>query len=273
MWRIQQTQAILNAPGLTASVDLRRPDDGITNVRHGEMPASGARLLQIRPRRGAHRAALLDAYVRGPDLVASYRPASSESLAIQVYWRFIAFRDLDAVGLELIVSVQTDLLDDDPCSTVGSELPCGELRQAIRSDPVGFASVDLPAELETSTRRQMGIGLFLYRPDATRTAPPSENLSEANLPAGAHPTHTNSRRASALEMVHPADFAAGEFMRRGGSGLVQSQFALFEERLEKGVIRRARMAAVLLACDARDDEPVADQCYRRWLTTETPLSV
>ena len=47
---------------------------------------------------------------------------------------------------------------------------------------------------------------------------------------------------------------------------------LFEERLEKGVIRRAR-ARGLLCLDARDGEAVAGECYRRLLASESPLSV
>jgi hypothetical protein len=67
-----------------------------------------------------------------------------------------------------------------------------------------------------------------------------------------------------LEMVHPADFDHVEFEPGPNPGILRSRFKLFEEHLEKGVIRRARVRG-LLGLDTRDGEAVVGECYRRLL--------
>jgi hypothetical protein len=245
MWRIDQTQASLNAPGLSARVNLQQPDHGLANIGWHETPVSNARLLQVR--RTGIGPRLVDAYVRGADLVAcyDYETPSSGSLAAQVYWRYIEYADLGAAGFELIVSVETELLDDDPCLAFGSELPCSELLQAANEGATDFRRVPVPDTAADEPCRCTGVGLFLHR-------------------LGAGPFRY-------LEMAHPADFFAAEFEQGPAPGILRSRFRLFEERLEKGVIRRAR-ARGLLCQHAQNDEAVAQECYRRLLASESPLA-
>ena len=243
MWRIDQIQASLDAPELSARVNLQQPDDGLINIHWHETPVSNARLLQVRRARSGSGQRLVEAHVRGTDLVAFYKTPSSGSLAAQVYWRYIEYADLGAAGLELIVSVETELLDDEPCLALGSEMPCSELLQAANEDATGFERVPVPGTAADEPCRCTGVGLFLHR------------FGEG--PFGF------------LEMVHPADFFAAEF--EPGPGMVRSRFGLFEERLERGVIRRAR-ARGLLYRPTRDDKAVARECYRRFLASESPLT-
>jgi len=245
MWRIDRNRASVDASGLSARVDLQQPDAGLVDVAWHGNPWCNSRLFQVRQPLSSSGYELLDAYVRGPDLVAVYRTPSNESLATQVYWRFIAYPDLDAAGVELIVSVQTELLDDDPCLTVGSELPCSGILQAIGPGTAGFARVSLPEGATDEPCRCTGTGLFLYG--------------------------LNAGRGSYLEMVHPADFFAGEFERTPESSVLRSRFELFEERLEKGVLRRARSCGLLLG-HTQEAEPTARECYRRWLASDAPLT-
>jgi hypothetical protein len=72
-------------------------------------------------------------------------------------------------------------------------------------------------------------------------------------------------------MVHPADFFAAEFEQGPAPGILRSRFGFFAERLEKGVIRRARARGLLCLC-AEHDEAVAQECYRRLLASESPLT-
>ena len=71
----------------------------------------------------------IDGYVRGSDLVATYEGAAPHALRLQAYWRAIAPGDFSPqlaadvlAAFDLIVSVNTSLLDDDPQSAV-----CGKL--------------------------------------------------------------------------------------------------------------------------------------------------
>jgi hypothetical protein len=245
MWRINQNQASVNASGLSARVNLQQPHSGLVDVVWHGTSWPHSRLFQVRPPRSGSRYDLLDAYVRGRDLVACYRTPSHESLAIQVYWRFIAHPDLDAAGVELIVSVQTELLDDDPCLTVGSELSCCDVLQAGVPITAAFTRVSPVERASSEPCRGTGTGLFLYRLDA--------------------------ERGGYLEMVHPADFFRADFERGSEPDVLRSRFELFEERLEKGVLRRARASGLLLR-RGQDAESVAWECYRRWLVSAAPLT-
>ena len=144
MWRIDQTQASLSASGLSARVNLQQPDLGIADLVWQGTPVAGARLLQVRRPRSDAGQHLVDAYVRGTDLIAVYETRLSGAVATQLYWRYVEHADLCLAGFELIVSVQTELLDDDPALALVSELPCSELFQAAKGDATSFARVPVP---------------------------------------------------------------------------------------------------------------------------------
>jgi hypothetical protein len=246
MWRIDQTQASLSVSGLSARVNLQQPDLGIADLICQGTPLVGARLLQLRRLRSGAGQHLVDAYVRGTDLIAVYETRSSGAVTTQLYWRYVEHADLCLAGFELIVSVQTELLDDDPELALISELPCVELFQAVKADAARLARVPVPETKPDAPCRCTGVGLFLYR--------------FGKAPGGY------------LEMVPPADFDHVEFEPGANPETVCSRFKLFEERLEKGVIRRARVRG-LLGVDPRHGETVAGECYRRLLASESPLSV
>lgn len=246
MWHIDQTQASLSVSGLSARVDLQHPDLGIADIVWQGIPVPGARLLQVRRPRSDVGQYRVDAYVRGTDLIAVYETRESGAVATQLYWRYVEHADLGVAGFELIASVQTELLDDSLASAVISELPCIELVRAANREATCFARICWPETDADRLGRCPGAGLVLYR---------------FGKVSGGY-----------IEMVHPADFRTMEFGPGPHPGLVRSRFELFEERLEKGVIRRAR-ARGLLCRDSDDGEAIATECYRRLLVSESPLSV
>jgi hypothetical protein len=246
MWRIDQTQASLNASGLSARVNLQRPDLGLADLIWQGTPVVGARLLQVRQPQSDAGQHLVDAYVRGADLIAVYETGSSKAVTTHVYWRYVEHADLCLAGFELIVSVQTERMDDAPGLALVSELPCVELFQAIKADPACLARVPVSETAPAEPCRCTGVGVFLYR---------------FGKPPGGY-----------LELVPPADFDHVDFAPGANPETLCSRFTLFEERLEKGVIRRARVRG-LLGLDPRHGEPVAGECYRRLLDSESPLSV
>ncbi len=244
MWRIEGTQASLSGPQLLARVNLRQPHFGLADVAWLDRTLADVRLLQAQlPDAGAGQR-LVEAYVRGQDLIATYEAASEEKSATQMYWRYVEHADLEAAGVELIVSVRTELLDADASLTLGSELACRELVQAVDQDATRFLPAPVAGTPGNRPAHLDGVGLLIHR------------VTDA---------------VSVLEMLHPADFSALELVADAGStGRVRSRFRLFQERLEKGVIRRAR--AQTLLCRPADDEAIARECYLRLRASEAPLT-
>lgn len=99
MWKIQESQAELQLPGLSASLDLGHPEHGVS-ISLGDFPP--VRILAV-VITGIDHFSLDDCYVRSSDLVASY---SAESLRLQIYWR--AIQEASLAGIDTIVSLQTD---------------------------------------------------------------------------------------------------------------------------------------------------------------------
>ena len=146
----------------------------------------------------------------------------------------------------MVVSVQTNLLDADASVSLGNELPCTEVLHLREDGTRSLVATDGSSEPDSLTADQISqSGPLLYR-----------------LIGGA---------CSCVEMVHPTDFLGGQVVRTGADGsLARSAFSLFGERLEKGVIRRARARTLLLP--AEDDEACAVECYRRFVASPSPLT-
>ena len=87
MWCIDRTQASLSASGLSARVNLQRPERGITDIVWQGTSIPGARLLQARRPQSDFTPSLVDAYVRGTDLIAVYESRLGGAVATQLYWR------------------------------------------------------------------------------------------------------------------------------------------------------------------------------------------
>jgi hypothetical protein len=245
MWRIEGLQASLSTPELSARVNLRQPERGLADIEwmHGRL--AGARLLQVPLASAGVEPQLVESYFRRADLVTSYEAAPGRSLATQIHWRYMEHADLGAAGFELIVSVRTELPNVDFCLGIGSELRCREVFQAATPDAIGFTSCGIPSAIRQPSLRLAGVGLLVW--------------------------HLADEAVSYVEMVHPADCSRMEFAAGGWTAeCVRSRFQLFEERLEKGVIRRAR--ARVLLCRREGDEAVARESYLRFLDSESPLT-
>src|SRR6187401_1501822 len=59
-------------------------------------------------------------YIRGCDFVATYARSNDFPVAPQFYWRAALHQEQSAVQVQMILSVQTDLLDSHPEATVSS---------------------------------------------------------------------------------------------------------------------------------------------------------
>lgn len=218
MWELRDQQARWESPDLSATVDLGHPDAGLavahTRLGSARIPLHHIHLGGLKSRGPQWQEPLQDAWTRGDDLFAAYHPRQLHANQLEVYWRIL--RGVSVPAVEWIVSVHTGLLDDLPTTWMRSTLPATHLRWL----PFGPGAT---RELPVTPANPVGPELVgLACGDA-----PGAVLAE--LPGG----------GQYLEAVHPADYSAVEVSAANGGRIIRSR--LFPDRLEKGVIRRARL--------------------------------
>jgi hypothetical protein len=170
-------------------------------------------------------------------LVVRYCPTAAERFSPQVHWRFQAAEQ--AVGVEVIISMQTDLLDSRPMVESASSFSVGQLLGAA-DQGASFRKATEPGRTEWST----AMPVLLFRP------------SDAS--------------SSYIEMAYPPD-VVGFWMQSGeDADRHESGFRLLHEHLEKGVIRRLRVAGWFVPRD--DDCQRASQLFNRLVHSAPPLT-
>jgi hypothetical protein len=193
----------------------------------------------------------IDFYSRGNDLVAIYGDAREHPFRAQIYWRLLPSSRFDSVdgkkqsiaALELILSIQTSLLNSDPALTVETTLAANEVSQLADVDGFGFVDLPIPSAPELADA-QPGAGCFVL-------GPASGSLTY-------------------IEMVHPADFRHSTLERINQNGPVRISHRLFVERLEKGVILRSRIRAIFATADA--NPATIARAYHEFAASDPPLT-
>lgn len=213
MWKLEGTDASLIVDGIVTRLDVAHPEQGFLSS------ASNGRFMQIVPAEmgGAKTLKLVETYARGADLVALYEPLAPHQVQPQVYWRARRDEARQGVGVEMIVSMQTSLLDSNPETVVATGMPIGDVFGSLGEQANVLDRLELthfPLTLSAADNSQRP-GLVVYQPRDTPFA--------------------------YLEMVHPSDFVATQ-VELNKWGETWATTRLFSERLEKGVIRRARIA-------------------------------
>ena len=245
-WFLEPPNARLTLERLSATIDLHRPDLGLSRLNADQNPFAGASLLGLACRaNGAPLGELAESYQRGHDLIAVFRQPPNQAVRVDAVWRAAMESRVAVVrGLvDLIVSVQTDLLDSCPEVVVCSAIPSAEV---LRPTDAGWLKIELDSEVNTTPlriTRDEGPGCLVFRvPDADFTY---------------------------AEMVHPADFQESQLSGSGNVSTRHVSHRLFVERLEKGVILRGRVRGILV--DRRDDLRLAAECYAAFAEAEPPL--
>jgi hypothetical protein len=181
-------------------------------------------------------------YVRECDLVATFTKKQPDQVTPQIYWRTRLHRSPLAVQIEMILSVQTDLLDSMPETTVQS----------------------------------VGVGSRLFHARGLAGEEEVREITAANLgetiPGGTANEHlflfrNESLGLSYAEMVHPSDFVSGRVAPEPPRHVIST---LFPERLEKGVIRRGRVSGWFLP--AENDLAAARVLARQFVNEALPLT-
>lgn len=242
-WQLHEYRARLHLDGLEGQLNLLEPDSGL---RLSPGIGDSLRVFRVElPGVDAQSASeIVEGYIRGNDLVATYSESATRKTRGQVYWRAMPCGELDespAPSLELIASVQTSLLDSDPTLNVRSDLAAGEVFRIVDLDTGRLEKLD-PKPIGTSFGALTGLGCFGFVLVDGRTY---------------------------VEMVHPLDFVESE-LHRASDGRIEIAHRLFRGRLEKGVILRSRVHSFFLPEGA--DLSSALECLRQFAASEPVLT-
>jgi hypothetical protein len=274
VWRFDGRTAALRVGVLSATVDPARPGAGLHDVRVDQCDLVGVSLLGARlapdsakgPVSDSSRVTLRESYVRGLDFIATYPQTPGSIAAEQMYWRAIVPDGESPVcGVEVIASLQTDLLDSHPSFHSTTAIDAIAVCRLGAPESDRFSPIALSNNLPVTCAPETGPGVFLVR------------LAECDY--------------SYVEMIHPGDFrgttisataataAASPRTNEPPQSRAKSDDAvrrvtltsiLFPERLEKGVIRRGRLAGIFVPRER--DEQAAAHFYRQWIASPPPLT-
>lgn len=241
MWTVSFPKATLSAAFGSGALEIDRAGEGLQVSLRGTLPQFTIFRINRRDTENAPSApgSLLDWHIRGADLVATFEPDSG-NVQRSFYWREIdPAAKLPVSGVECIASSQTPLLD---------------------SQPEFLASFDLPTLESFFLGRQNGASRIFSDCEWTSPRTLSERIDCVVVRI--------DREYSVLVAIEPSDYCGLELASKG-SGLSFS-FRLFVDRLEKGVIRRGRMAALVLP--RRYDFEMAHRAMKRFLESPIPLT-
>jgi hypothetical protein len=245
-WKISEGQATLKSATLSASADVRQPARGLQHVVWNQTEIDGELLGLELPDPSPQGTEPSDAYARIDDLVVTFSESPQWQLRTQFYWRYCRKLESIAPAVELIASLQTNLLDAPADVSTRTHLSADETFY-LASDQHSFR------ELARSSRPQ---------------------LITSELSAGCILFRLTSANVSYAEIVHPSDFRETTLEAlpelRVEDPATSCRHRLFGRRLEKGVILRARVLAVLLPQD--DDLRIARHLYRLFAASEPVLT-
>lgn len=237
-WTLNGTHAHLAHARIKASIELAHANVGLTEFSINGATLANTSLLNIVAPSLTSKPPI-DIYVRQQDLVATYEEPDGQRQRLQAYWRVVnSDSEPFTTTLELVVSVQTDLLDSHPAMFASSQFVAAEVSR------FAVAENNEPVLIRRNAVDQAGF--LLIRP--------------------------HDAEASFMQAAHPTDFAGIELSQSDGTFQpVELRHPLFAESLEKGVIRRARIRLAILPRE--NDLALATACYRDFAASEPMLTV
>ncbi|MGD9724243.1 MAG: hypothetical protein AB7O59_23975 [Pirellulales bacterium] len=246
-WHVDNNLARLHFGRLAAQVNLLEPASGLHQLCADAQTLFDCQILRVDvPPVAAAALSRNDYFLRGGDLAVSYGDRPERAMRTQIYWRAAPGQSAGVIAtIELLISVETSLLDSCPRISTSSRLSSGRVfRIAATSD---VASPDIADD----------------RASAIDPAAPVGHVFQFE---------NGGAKFSYAEMVHPDDARSTQvLMPDGGSGRpAELRHELFAERLEKGVILRARVLGVLL--ERTDDARHAAGVFTDFLRAELPLT-
>lgn len=212
-WELRGQVASAQLGEYRVDIDAVNPQAGVRWSTDRKLAFQGNTLQFVPPTSAKGPLQLHEIYVRGRDVVASYDQLPGAEVQPQLYWRLLQHEPLEAIGVELMISMQTSLLHSEPKCHVESSLP-------------GVRTASWDAASKTWRHSEEG---------------PAFHLQLATQGRGCVTWFSAAKEHySYIEVVYPDDVVSQELT----AGNVSSCF--FAEHLEKGVIRRGRIAGWLV---------------------------
>jgi hypothetical protein len=127
VWHLQGAKATVACGPFLAEVDVERPTRGLHNLRLSNDAVDGWLLgVDVANAEATPQQPQLwqpaDVYVRGSDLVVTYREHTAQPFQLQIYWRLLPTTGVEALALEAIVSIQTREWEAYPAISISSAL-------------------------------------------------------------------------------------------------------------------------------------------------------
>jgi hypothetical protein len=245
VWSLDGNSAELTCGHLSGCIDTARPNAGLRNIAIASVQHA-TKLLRVYRADGTDEKSwplpLAETYVRGNDLVASYKPTEDWPFSPQLYWQANSLRAIDGVlaSVSLLVSVQTHLLDTCPQIGVASQLPGGEAFVVSTS------------------------GNSCHRVERFDR---SQNIRSTNEDCCVLSRFPDTA-ISYIEIMPAGDFQKVDLHPEATGAALE--WRLFVEFLEKGVIRRARVHTAVLP--RQNDIELAAACCGAIDRLELPLT-
>ena len=138
-WQLDSGQPFLKCGPLRAMIRTDRLSRGLLDIQWNRERTSD-QPFQLLIGEDGPATRHVETYVRGNDLVTTYE-SDGPLGAPQVYWRAHYDDTLASVGLQVVVSKHTSLLDSYPGSAIDSSLN-GTLFHATSLDPSAFTQIE-----------------------------------------------------------------------------------------------------------------------------------
>lgn len=259
-WTLSGRVAKLSSGEFSAAVDVERPGLGVQSLAWSGRPIAAIRHLlalnELGPRPSDLVRPIEDCYVRGRDLVAVYAESPQHPLRYVLYWRALGEEQLcgAAAGLDIVVSVQTSILDATPAAFLGSDVSAETVFRL--TEPEHIWTPVAPCHLGTA-------------PDAAGGASRGDTLL----------CDLDGSDWSYAEMIHPRDQMPGDELALdhppspdapAAAPLVRTSHRVLGLRLEKGVLLRARLRAILAPRQSARDVALASRA--QFHRAELPLT-
>jgi len=246
-WKLEDSVARLRLPPFHARLDLEHPERGVSNIELDSAAVASDAILGILWFAATTRAAgpPSDCYLRDSDLVATYPETVEHPVRVQIYWRAADHEQhgVSMPGLDVCVSVQTELLDSNPALTVTSHVAAAEVLRLVDPAHAEFALVEqgsTPCSIESEQ------------------APSCVVARLADMDR------------SYVEFAHPQDSSRTTIGLGDSPSTLRIAHEVFHGPLEKGVILRGRLRGLYLP--RQDDLAIAARMYQEFLAQPLPLS-
>ncbi|MEX2185597.1 MAG: hypothetical protein WD875_02340 [Pirellulales bacterium] len=279
-WNLSGRSAKLTAGDFSAAVAVDRPGLGIHDIAWAGQPLDAVghwlAFSEPGPAPSDRVRAIEDVYVRGHDLVVVYAENKEHPLRYFVYWRSLGEADLcgAAAGLDVVVSVQTSVLDAKPAASLSSRCSAEGAWSAAppqriwRSIPQRRLDAALEQPFETATEINA-----LGKSD-------SDDVFLFDLAAGdwtyAEMIHPGDRTLSYALVWQPDEESVAASPDSDtdhllfASSVVTTRHQVLGLQLEKGVLLRARTRVVLTRREGSRD--VVAACRDAFERADLPLT-